>query len=111
MRRTEQLQGLRMLKLRDVLSGCEAGRLSQLEAAEVLGMSERTLRRWTRRFEEEGEEGLCDRRLGRRSGRAAPDDEADEVERLYRDRYWGFTAKHFHERLQEPPRVTSPVVV
>jgi hypothetical protein len=42
MRRTEQLQGLGMLKLRDALSGWEAGRLSQLEAAEVLGMSERT---------------------------------------------------------------------
>jgi len=100
MRRTEQLQGLRMLKLRDVLSGWEAGRLSQLEAAEVLGMSERTFRRWSRRFEEDGEDGLCDRRLGRRSGRAVPDDEACEVERLYRERYAGFTAKHFHEHLQ-----------
>lgn len=100
MRRAEQLQGLRMLKLRDVLSGWEAGRLSQLEAAEVLGMSERTFRRWSRRFEEDGEDGLCDRRLGRRSGRAVPDDEADEVERLYRERYEGLTAKHFHEHLR-----------
>jgi hypothetical protein len=46
-----QLQGLRMLKLKDVLSGWEAGRLSQLEAAEILGMSERTFRRWSRRFD------------------------------------------------------------
>ncbi|CAN5554902.1 hypothetical protein BH23BAC4_BH23BAC4_02030 [soil metagenome] len=97
MRRTEQLQGLRMLKLRDVLSGWEAGRLIQLEAAEVLGMSERTFRRWSKRFEEDGEDGLCDRRLGRRSGRAVPDEDADEVERLYRERYAGFTVKHFHE--------------
>ena len=99
MRRTEQRQGLRMLKLRDVLSHWDSGRLSQLEAAEVLGMSERTFRRWSRRFEEEGEDGLMDRRLGRRSGRAVPDDEAEEVERLYRERYAGFTAKHFHEHL------------
>jgi transposase len=90
-----------MLKLRDVLSGFEAGRLSQLQAAEVLGMSERTFRRWSRRFEEDGAAGLCDRRLGRRSGRAVPDDEADEVERLYRERYAGFTAKHFHEPLTQ----------
>jgi transposase len=89
-----------MLKLRDVLSGWEAGRLSQLEAAEVLGMSERTFRRWARRFDEDGDEGLCDRRLGRRSGRAVPDDEADEVERLYGERYAGLTAKHFHEHLR-----------
>jgi len=94
MLRTEQRQGVRMLKLRDVLSRWEAGSLSQLEAAEIVGMSERSVRRWTRRFEEEGEDGLLDRRLGRRSGRAVPEDEADEVGRLYRQRYAGFTAKH-----------------
>lgn len=99
MRRTEQRQGLRMLKLRDVLSRWEAGSLSQLEGAEVLGMSERTFRRWTVRLEADGEEGLLDRRLGRRSGRAVPGGEAAAVERLYRERYAGFTAKHFHEHL------------
>jgi len=99
MRRTEQLQGLRMLKLRDVLSRWEASELSQLEAAELLGMSERTFRRWHRRFEEEGEDGLRDRRLGRRSGRSVPDAAREEVEGLYRERYFGFTAKHFHEHL------------
>jgi transposase len=101
MRRTEQLQGLRMLKLEDVLDGWEAGRLSQLEAAEILGMSERTLRRYARRFEADGEEGLIDRRLGRRSGRAVAETAAAEVERLYRERYRGFTVKHFHEHLAE----------
>jgi len=88
-----------MLKLRDVLSRWEAGVLSQIEAAELLGMSERSFRRWSRRFEEEGEEGLLDRRLGRRSGRAVPETEAEEVARLYLERYSGFTAKHFHEHL------------
>lgn len=100
MRRTEQRQGLRMLKLRDVMSRWEAAELSQLEAAELLGMSERTFRRWARRFEEDGEDGLLDRRLGRCSGRAVPDAVAEEIERLYRERYAGFTAKHFHEHLQ-----------
>lgn len=99
MRRTEQLQGLRMLKLRDVLSHWEADELSQLEAAEILGMSERTFRRYVQRFEAEGEAGLLDRRLGRRSGRAVPEDWAAEVEELYRSRYQGFTARHFHEHL------------
>jgi transposase len=88
-----------MLKLRDVLGRWEASELSQVEAAELLGMSERTLRRWVRRFEEDGEAGLADRRLGRRSGRAVPDTAMEEVERLYRERYAGFTAKHFHEHL------------
>jgi transposase len=99
MRRTEQRQGLRMLKLRDVMSRWDADELSQMEAAELLGMSERTFRRWVRRFEEHGEQGLLDRRLRRRSGRAVPEADAEEVERLYRERYAGFTAKHFHEHL------------
>jgi transposase len=88
-----------MLKLKDVLSRWESAELSQAEAGELLGMSERTFRRWARRFEEDGEEGLLDRRLGRRSGRAVPDAAAAEVEHLYRERYAGFTAKHFHEHL------------
>jgi transposase len=88
-----------MLKLREVWFRWEAGELSQLEAAELLGMHERTFRRWSRRFEEEGEAGLQDRRLGRRSGRAVPETQAEAIERLYRERYLGFTAKHFHEHL------------
>jgi hypothetical protein len=55
--------------------------------------------RWTRRYEEEGEAGLLDRRLGKASGWRIPSDRADEVERLYRERYQGFTVKHFHEHL------------
>jgi transposase len=98
-RRTEQRQGLRMLKLRDVLSRWEADELGQLEAAELLGMSERTFRRWTSRYEAEGERGLADRRLGRCSGRAVPAAAAAEVARLFRERYAGFTVKHFHEHL------------
>jgi transposase len=89
-----------MLRLRDVFGRWECGELSQLEAAELLGMHERTFRRWARRFESDGEAGLEDRRLGRRSGRAVAVSVADEVERLYRERYLGFTAKHFHEYLK-----------
>lgn len=88
-----------MLKLRDVLSRWDADELSQLEAAELLGVHERTFRRWVRRFEEDGDAGLADRRLGRRSGRAVSEAQAAEVERLYLEKYMGFTAKHFHEYL------------
>src|ERR1700682_5562667 len=99
MRRTEALQGVRMIKLRSVLDRYEASELSQLEAAELLGMGERTFRRWCRRFDGEGEAGLVDRRLGKRSGKQVPADEAMRVEALYRTRFSGFTAKHFHEHL------------
>jgi len=65
----------------------------------VLGVSERTFRRWTRAYEEDGEAGLLDGRLGKASGRRVPADRAEEVERLYRERYQGFTVKPFHEHL------------
>jgi transposase len=99
MRRTEGLQGVRMIKFTSVFGRYEAAELSQLEAAELLGVGERTFRRWCHRFEVDGEEGLLDRRLGKASGRRVPVDREAEVERLYRERYQGFTAKHFHEHL------------
>lgn len=97
MKRTEVLNGVRMLKFRDVFGRWEKGRLSELEAAELLGVTERTFRRWRRRYEEAGEGGLLDRRVGKPSPKRVPAGEADRIGRLYLDRYQGFTAKHFHE--------------
>jgi transposase len=99
MRRTEALQGVRMIIFRSVLGRYESSELNQLEASELLGVTERTFRRWCHRYDEAGEAGLLDRRLGRASGKRVPVDRADEVESLYRTRYSGFTARHFHEHL------------
>ena len=62
-------------------------------------MTERTLRRWYRRYEEDGTEGLADRRLGKPSAKRVPEGWADRVEDLYRERYLGFNARHFWEHL------------
>ena len=99
MRRTEQLQGLRLMKFEDVYGRCYRGDLSQAEASEILGMSERTFRRWRERYEAEGAAGLYDRRFGRVSARRAPVDEVMRVLELFETRYPDFTAKHFHEKL------------
>jgi transposase len=99
MRRTEALQGVRMAMFLNILRRWESAELNQEEAAELLGISERTFRRWQSRYEEEGEAGLLDRRLGKASGKRVPSDRAEEVEALYRERYQGFTVKHFHEHL------------
>ena len=101
MRRTEALQGVRMMRFLDVLGRWEAAELGQLEAAELLGVGERTFRRWRDRYGEDGEAGLLDRRLGKASAKRVPAALEAEVEALYRNRYAGFTAKHFHERLVE----------
>ena len=74
MRLTEARQGVRMLKFMDVFGRWEAAELNQLDASELLGVGERTFRRWCRRYEEVGETGLRDRRIGKASGRRVPVD-------------------------------------
>lgn len=73
--------------------------LSCIEAAEVLGISERHFRRLRDRYEADGAEGLIDRRRGRISGRRVAVDRIEWVLEQYRTRYFDFTVKHFHERL------------
>ncbi|MCX7342240.1 MAG: helix-turn-helix domain-containing protein [Hyphomicrobiales bacterium] len=88
-----------MIKFTSILSRCEAAELNQMDAAELLGIDERRFRRWRQRFEDDGEAGLLDRRLGKSSGKRVPADREHELEALYSERYKGFTAKHFHEQL------------
>jgi len=65
-------------------------------------MSERSFRRYRRRYEEEGLEGLFDRRLGKASVRRVPVDRAEWVLEEYRIRHVGWTVKHFHDHLRDP---------
>jgi transposase len=87
------------MKFEDVYGRTYMGELSHSEAAEVLGMSERTFRRYRDRYEAEGAEGLYDRRLGRASARRAGTDEVMAVLELFDTRYFDFTAKHFWDKL------------
>ena len=61
--------------------------LTRAEAAEILGITARTLRRWSGRYDTEGTEGVQDRRIGRASGRAVPVDEALRMVTVYETRY------------------------
>ncbi len=99
MDRARVLQGLRTMKFEAMAERWEQGGLSQAEAAEILGMSERNFRRWYGRWLEEGESGLLDRRLGRPSPRRLPETAKAELCRLFRERYADHTVKHFHEQL------------
>jgi transposase InsO family protein len=89
---------VRVIKFRSVLDRYESRELNQIEAAELLGVTERTFRRWCVRYEGAGEAGLLDRRLGAASGKRVPFDREQEVEALYRTRYSGFTARHYGSR-------------
>ena len=91
-------EGIRRMRFADVLGRTERSGLSQMEAAELLGISERTFRRWRDRQRDEGPAGLADRRL-LPSLRRAPVAEIERMLGLYRELYRGFTVKHFHEQL------------
>ena len=99
MRWTEVLQGIRLMKFEEILDRTRSRELSQGEAASVLGVSERTFRRWRDRFEADGAEGLYDRRLGKVSARRVPVDTVIEVLGLFDTRYFDFTARHFWDKL------------
>src|SRR6202521_3518294 len=73
--------------------------------AEILNVDVRTVRRWMRRYEDDGLDGLIDKRIGQVSARRAPLDQVLKVQELYRSRYTGFTAKHFHEKVREVHRI------
>jgi hypothetical protein len=92
------------MRFTDVLGRSERSELSQMEAAELLGISERTFRRWRDRHREAGLAGLADGRL-MPSLRRAPVAEIERMLGLYRDLYRGFTVKHFHEQLGKTPRL------
>lgn len=79
----------------------QSNKLTQEEAANMLGVCERTFRRYINRYDENGLEGLIDKRLEQVSHHRAPVDEVMALEALYKDRYDSWNVKHFHERYQE----------
>jgi transposase len=87
------------MRFEGLLERHERGELSQIDAAEMPGVLERTFRRWRDRLQEEGAEGLRDRRIGKPSSRRAAVAEILCMLGLYQERYEGFTVKHFHEQL------------
>jgi transposase len=97
--RAEVLQGVREMRFEALLDRHERGELNQQEAAEMLGIGERTFRRWRDRLRDEGPAGLRDRRIGKPSSRRAAVAEIQRMLGLYEERYEGFTVKHFHEQL------------
>ncbi len=97
----------RAMKVQEVLMKAISGEWPWWRAAEVIGWSPRTLRRWRRRYETFGYAGLLDKRLFRPSGHAIPPGEVQRVLRLYRDRYTGFNVRHFYEIVRREYHVTQ----
>src|SRR3984957_761456 len=95
----------RAMKLQDVLLKAMAKKISWMEAAEIAGVTDRTIRRIRDRYEEFGYTGLFDQRKGKRSIHRVPMDTAEEVLRLYKEVYFDLNMRHFHEKLREEHQI------
>ena len=90
-----------MMRFEEAFGGWTEKRLTQEEAARMLGVCARTFRRYVDRFEEAGLDGLVDKRVGQVSARRAPTDEVLRLEALYRESYQGWSVAHFHDAYRE----------
>src|SRR5580765_5018389 len=87
----------RAMKVQEVIVRALAGQLSWIQAADILQLSPRSVRRWRWRLERDGYDGLFDRRRRVPSPKRASVAEVQRVLALYRDRYQGFNVRHFHQ--------------
>jgi len=91
----------RAMKIQEVILRAMGKRITWSQAAEIIGISDRQMRRWKGRYEAHGYDGLFDRRRGKPSPQRVPLKLAEEVLRLYREKYADLNVRHFHEKLGE----------
>ena len=98
--------GERAMKVQQVLMRALSGAISWVQAAEILGLEPRSVRRWRARFEAGGPVALYDRRRQRPSRRKAPALEVQRILRLYRERFAGWNVRHFYRFARRDHAVT-----
>jgi len=91
----------RAMKVQEVILRALAKKITWWQAAEIIGISDRHMRRWRERYQEFGYDGLFDRRRGKPSHRRVPLATVEKLLALYRERYFDLNVKHFHEKLQQ----------
>src|ERR1700758_907441 len=95
----------RAMKVQEVILRAIAKKITWWQAAEIIGISDRQMRRWHERYEEFGFRGLFDRRRGKPSPKKVPLAVVEKVLGLYREKYFDLNVRHFHEKLQEDHQV------
>lgn len=96
----------RAMRVQEVIVRALSGALTWLQAADILGMSPRSVRRWRARYDAGGAIALYDQRCRRPSWRKAPAQEVQRLLRLYREQYLGFNVRHFHHLARRDHDVT-----
>jgi transposase len=93
------------MKAKEVITRALSGAINWMQAAEILGMTDRHLRRWRQKWEKYGYEDLFDRRMKRPSPKRVALADLEQVLRLYREKYFDLNVKHFVEKLHEEHRM------
>src|ERR1039457_4591100 len=88
----------RTMKIQEVILRALAKKITWWQAAEIIGITDRQMRRWHWRYKEFGYDGLLDRRLGKPSPRRVPLAVVEQVFSLYREKYFDLNVRHFHEK-------------
>ncbi len=96
----------RAMKISEVITRAISGKINWIQAAEILGMSDRQLRRWRRNWDKYGYGGLFDRRTRRPSPKRVPMADVERVLRLYREKYFDLNVKHFVEKLHHEEQIS-----
>lgn len=94
-------EGERAMRVQEVILKAVGGEILWVDAADIIGISPRSMRRWRERYKKYGYDGLYDRRKKMPGPKRVPMDKVQQVLRLYRERYYDFNVKHFHEKLEE----------
>ena len=95
----------RAMKIKEVITRVMSGTLNWIQAAEILGMSDRQLRRWRKRWDKYGYDGLLDHRTQRPSPKRVAIEDVEKVLTLYREQYFDLNVKHFVEKLHEQHQI------
>jgi len=91
----------RAMKIQEAILRAMAKKITWGQAAEIIGISDRQMRRWYERYREFGYDGLFDRRLQRPSPKRVPVETVEQVLGLYREKYFELNVRHFTEKLRE----------
>jgi transposase len=89
------------MKVQEVILRALSKQMLWVEAADIIGVSYRTMKRWKARYLKDGYDGLIDRRKRRPSAKRVPLKQVEIILSLYREKYMDFNVIHFHEKLKE----------
>jgi transposase len=95
----------RAMKIKEVITRAMSGQINWMQAAEIIGITDRSMRRWRKRLSTGGYEDLLDRRTRRPSAKRIDVAVVEKILRLYREKYFDLNVKHFVEKLHSQEQI------